>query len=513
MPRLYASTRVLLTLAATLALLLEERRPGCAAELESAHAVYADKLADAKEGVQRAEGLLFVVVEIADASKMREETLQARCLLRTVELLRYFASDHSRDADGTETKDVPATNAVLRQFPFLLAECRQVNPRFATRNIELKNISSRVLVNGAFGKTRRFVTALAESDFDKQVAAMPPAAPAIDETLAHLRKRMASLREDQPSEVASLLLRCGAVEDVLSLANDESWLEFSLSSFGQPRWDSVELYERWQSAHDLVAAPETSVRDIRQLLRDWPGFPPALRWLSRNSLNDQQHAAAVNFGLLSLIDELKSEETNRDVVAMLEQWETVTKSAHGLVEYSRLLGEVLKAELPEGVRQPDHPSAKLVSRVWRTCGHVNIPDLQDNAQTKKAESAVDRIRNAKDLGTASKLFHDAIAENPVDATTWEAMGNVLLASDAPLAAIPFLTQSLRIAPDSTSARLSLATCYQRLGHDQLRRGAAFSALVQPSITDAERESALVHMQETGVASEKPAQPSIPASKP
>ncbi len=512
MPRLIASTRVLLTMAATLALLIGERRPGCAAELESAHTVYADKLADAKEGVHRADGLLFVVVEIADASKLRDEALQARSLLRTVELLRHYASDHSREVDGTETKESPATNSVLRQFPFLLAECRQVNPRFATRNIELKNISSRVLVNRLSGKTRRYVTALAESDFDKQVASMPLAVPAIDETLTHLRKRISSLREDQPSDAASLLLRCGAVEDVISLANDESWLEFSLSSFGQPRWDSVELYERWQMAHDLVAAPETSVREIRQLLRDWSGFPPALRWLSRNSLNEQQHAAAVNFGLLSLIDELKSEETNRDVVSMLEQWEAVTKSARGLSEYSQLLDAVRKAELPDGLKQSDHPSAKLVLRVWRTCGHINLPDSRGTAHPKKAESAVDRIHKAKDLGAASKLFHDAIAENPVDATTWAAMGDVLLAADASLAAIPFLTQSLRIKPTSTSARLSLAMCYERLGHDQLRRGAACSALVQPSITDAERESALAHMQ-AGTVAEKPAQSSIPVSKP
>ncbi|MCY2986739.1 MAG: hypothetical protein NTY19_02610 [Planctomycetota bacterium] len=493
--------RSVLAFVVTVGACLGQLRSGCSAELAAAHTVYLDKLTKTDEGVHRAEGLLFVIVELPDASKLREETLQSRCLLRTIELLRQYASDQPRPAD-VAAQEVPPANPVLQQFSFLLAECRRANPRFGTRNFELQDIASRTLENRPLGKKRRYVTAFAEADFDKQRDAKSSVAPDVPETLAILRPRLAALLEDESEQAATLLLRSGAIEDVLNVVNDESQLEFSLASFGEFPWDSLEFYERCQAGHDLVTAPNTSVAEVRQFLRNWPGFPPALRWLRRSYDQEQKPAMAVNFGLLALVDAAKADEGHRELIAVLDRWAKTDPSALGLTEYSRLLASVQPASLPDAVRLPEHPATQLVTRVWRTCGHLNLPEAASESRASEPASTVDRVRKAKDLTAAVKLAYDGLAKDPADAALWAAFGETLLTAEETAAAIPFLTQSLRLAPTVVRTRLSLATCYERLGHQQLRRGLALAAMLQPAVTDTEREQALAHLSEATPATTK-----------
>jgi cytochrome c-type biogenesis protein CcmH/NrfG len=467
---------------------------GLAAELATAHTVYLGSLARADEGVHRVDGLLFVILEIPDANKLRRETLEARCLLRTLELLRQYASDRPASARAA-SEPTSLANAVLRQFPFLLAECRRANPLFGTQSLELKHIASRVVENRFVGKQRRYVTAFVEGDIDKQLASHPAVAPGISETLAVLRPRLAALLEDEAEQAAAFLLRCGAIEDVLNVTNDELWLEFSLASFGTPQWDSLELYERWQAAHELVAKPDTSRAEVRQLLRNWPGFPPAVRWLCHSYRQEEKHAAATNLSLLALVDSAKLGEGQRELAADLERWSKAESEARGLAEYACLLSTVQQASLPEAARLAEHPAAQLVTRVWGTYGHLNLPEVTREACSSRPAFIYDRMPKAKDLTATVKLLYDGLAKNPSDAGLWATFGESLLAENKNAEAIPFLTQSLRLAPAVVRTRLSLATGYDRLGYQQLRRGAALAALLQPAVTDAEREQAVAHLGE------------------
>lgn len=461
-------------------------------ELESAHIVYAEKLSKAREGVHVTDALVFVVVEIAQTGKGGDEILDSKCLLRTVELLRQHAGDENEFVDGKDSN--ASDNIILRAFPFLVAECRLVNRRFATSNFELKNVSSRVLENRSIDKVHRYVTAFSREDIERQIASGTTVTPTLHETTDSLLKRLNTVIEDDQNIAIDLLLRCGAIEDALNVANDQSSLEFTLSSFAPPKIDSLDLYERWPLAQKMLSSSEVSVSDVRRLLKDWPGFPPALRWLSNYCAMEGQYASALNLRMLALVETTETDADVQELSALVNRWLQTTEYAQGLAEYAKLLTDLHNAEIPEDVLKIELPTSRIVSRVWRTYGHVNFPDIGPLAPLDPPFTISDPAKGKQDVTGSAKKFHEALNDRAGDSEVWASMGAILLEEGEPLAAIPLLTESLRLKSDSISTRIRLSKCYEQLGYEHLQRGMALLALCQPALTKPQREQALKQLQ-------------------
>ncbi len=487
---------------ATLSIPIVEAKSG---QLESAHIVYAEKLSTAAEGVHVTDGLVFVVVEIAQLGKSGDEVLGPLCLLRTLELLRHYASDRNGFVVGKDSN--ASDNIILREFPFLVAECRMVNTRFATSNFELKDIASRVLENRSIDKVHRYVTAFSTEDIERQISSGSTIAPTIDETLSCLRKRLDAVIEDDQNIAIELMLRCGAIEDTLNVANDQSSLEFTLSSFARPKIDSLDLYERWPLAQQMLSSSEVSVGDVRRLLKDWPGFPPAIRWLSESCARERQYASALNLRMLALVESTKAEADVQELSALVNRWLQTTEYAQGLAEYAKLLTDLHNAEIPKQMLKTELPTSGIVSRVWRTYGHVNFPDIGPQAPLDTPFTISDPSKGKQDVTGSANQFHEALKNRAGDSEVWSSMGAILLENGEPLAAIPLLTQSLRIKSDSVITRLRLSRCYEQLGYEHLQRGMALLALCQPSVTKPQREQALKQLQSQ--KKERATKPAVP----
>lgn len=449
-----------------LAVLLLLVVPTVADELSSAAKVYSDQHSESPEGVYSTNDLLFIVVEVADADAMKEVVLESRCLIRTAELLRQYAADH-QDADAALHQ-----NPVLEAFPFLFEACRQHNPRFATSDFQLNNVPTRILEKRRVQTRFRYVTAVTEAVFRKNINASSKEVVTVEATIKCLREYFDLLREDESEQLVNMLIRCGAIETALNIANDECSIDFTLSSFGTPKLDSLSLYEQWPVATSMLEGDNVDVKGIRRLLRDWPGFPPALRWLHHSYADQAEYAASLNFLILSQVDRRNERAENQEVTDFVRLWHRVNPEA-SLIEFAELMDAVEE----NGKKIDERLSLTLsitLERSIRTIGHLNFPmgSVLDPTEVKP-----EQIHKADSIAAAAVRFEDSISENPANAETWLAMGISLADHQDSLSAIPFLNQAMRLTPRHPEAPLRLAECYRVQGKDKLARGMALATLL------------------------------------
>jgi len=450
-----------LTLAAAIS------RPSCALaeDLSAAHQLYAKRFAKSPAGVHRHDGLVFVVVEIPDARKKTEARVQLQCLLGTSRLIRQFVTPEEQQY----------ANVILRSFPFLLDVCRELQPNFGTSDFELKNLQTRVLENQFVGEDYRYVTACVESDLHQSANLGETSAPSIEATLQCLRVQFSKLSEENPEKLVAIWLRCGAIESALNVANDECSIDFTLSSTGAPKLDSLTMYERRTTALSLLQDRNCRVGDVRRLLRDWPGFPPALRWLRRYYADEQNYAAALNTLLLSRVDP-SLETENGEVSRLVRAWHEATDESC-LDEYAVMMeafeSEDFAKQLTSKLRSLPTPAI----RVLRTIGHFNFPGGHVPGEPDATDITRKPLSHSSNNAGVIQLLCKRLQAHPADAEGWRAVGDAYSNNGHPLLAIATLTQAVRLQPNLAEAALRLAECYDQMGYHELARGMSIAVLL------------------------------------
>ena len=438
-----------------------------AQDLASAHELYSLHLLDASEGVYQKEGMIFVVVTISDASKVSKSRLQAKCLVETNNLLRQFISD----------EESQTTNSILEALPFLLETCREQDPRFATSNFNFKNLKVRILANRLIGDDFRYVTACMESDFRDQVVIEGSSTVSIDATRQCLRSQLDSFRDENPQKSISLLLRCGAVEPALNVANDESSIDFTFSSVGSPKIDSLAMYQRWPDAIGMLKSEKCEVAQVRHLLRDWPGFPPAFRWVHRHYKDQGKHTASLNALFMARVI-ASSDSIDSEFADQVRSWHQDVNQPC-LIEYAKLVTNLETKEFRSRIEKEASSMPPVVSRALNTLGHFNFPSGHVPSNPEETGVNAAQISSSTSIGEATQLFSKAIAVHSTDSQIWSAIGASHIEHNQHLFAILFLNQAMRLEPANTQTKLRLCECYENLNFDRLAVGMAISAILTP----------------------------------
>lgn len=434
---------------------------------DEAHETYREKFARAAEGVHVQGQTLFVVVAIPGADSLAEELLESRALLRSAALVRQYAREAgwTRPGEGT---------ALLEKHPAVLEECRKVVPHFGEPRLDFR-VPSQLLEQGRKGGVWRYAVAIDRQALRRAIPEGAKESPSLVEVVACLKKRLTAAKRENARELPALWIRLGAVEEALRTANEALGRTYSLVSYAATTQDTVELCTECLAANRALFAGTATGNDLGRMLERLPGFPPALRRLADDYAEADRFAAAVNLRLLSLIDGENRPENIGKLLEVLRRWEqSAPSAAPALQQYGRLIEALSKTERSWVFADP--AAEKASHRVWLTFGHVNFPP----------RSAEKRPLQEPAAGPWTTL-----KDGPDKADAWLAAGEAV--TGPPLAAVPLLVQAVRLDPAGFASRSLLAKIYEKLGHDRLSQGLAWSALLALDEKELEKNPAAVEM--------------------
>jgi tetratricopeptide (TPR) repeat protein len=450
--------------------------------LANAFEIYSQAFPNPKRGLYFEGELAFVVVILEKAKQLDSDKLEKASLLETLRTLR------EADIDAKVSKDLPPTsNDLLDTFDFLKFECRKVDALFATRRVQFNKIKSRVIESKFLGSDFRQCTALKASDLHESWR--ETATPTLSDTVIALKRRIESLEEEHKA-LSELWCKLGSVDEVLNLANEESWLEWPMNSFGESSGDSLDLVRMIRSIDNEKEKANRSSSELRTILQAIPGLPEAFAELAKRALESDDYARALNFSLLSQIEGKEFIKPQ----SVIMQWQSKCEAtrpqlSQGLKELGLLLDRIKINRL--AFNQIEHPAIAILKRSWNTIGNINPP--QKIPRVKRGSAASYQGKDGTKWPDIRVLddFYNSFCENPRNFVAWQELGMKAKESDDVDLAIVCLRQAIRLGSKDIQSRILLAQCYQTLGNQQLFLSTALAAALQDKGSDAKREEALL----------------------
>ena len=144
------------------------------------------------------------------------------------------------------------------------------------------------------------------------------------------------------------------------------------------------MYAAWDSANDKLAASEVADGDVRAILTQIPGFPPALRWIAEKHVASKHPVHALNLDLMVLVNGTEHHQDCQRLLGLLESWSRDSRPDAVEKEYQEMVKSFLDVKIPPSLIQ-DGAAAKVIERVWLTQGHVNFPELAAASRRNKLE--------------------------------------------------------------------------------------------------------------------------------
>ena len=446
---------------------------GETATLETAHLLYQGKYAESGEGVSEDGGLLLVVAEVPLVPGNRDAS-RARAMLRSKAVLQDHAATKYLDP---ATKPPPC--GLKAAFPQAVAFGRESVPGLGLPRFDLEAVV-RVLEDRETPAGRyRYALALRLADLLAKLPVGLHGEPGQEEVAAALDK--AWRRRERDGSLPEMCLAFGLVEDWLRLGGAAVGIDWP----GAP-WlrlpsgmDARTLAANWEKAAKLPEADGAGPEELQQALAGAPLLPGMLQWLEGLARRRGKPEEAVLWRLWQ----------EREPGISGESRSPVFPSAFlaAAAEYDRLWGEWRErpeAELP-------FPGGKTVSPLmasWRCFGHADFAG--ENRELPSAYRTAQRLYDqGKDIDRIVSLAAQSAEAAPGHPDGWALLGQALFARGETVAAIPFLTQALWLAPGDADTRAFLALAYRQAGCPALALGLAASARFAGAGTEWSRRKA------------------------
>ena len=433
--------------------------------MENAHVTYKDSYSTSPPGVYENGEILFAIVEFAVEGRS-EDAMEARAVFALRDALRNYAAEHYTSAE------TPPEPVLLSLFPKLLPLLQTVNPELGVFPLNY-NGPLRELVDEKRGEKYRYAVALPKDKLESSLPVVRHAVPediAVERALQALWKRL-----ERRNQLAILCNTLSLPEDRLRIANVELCRSLNADSLC---WGVVSPH-RLYAAHSRFAklGDRPSLESLAAVSDGLPISSCSLAvWADSDDVTSWN---SLNAYLLALAD-----KDNRD--AMLNRLSVSTDDS--TKEYSAWLSQLAVKPWPELLH--DVTPGPVVVASWSTMGHANFPEHTPAAETPEYREAKQLFDAGQELPRLTELLLRSLEISPRHAPSWTLLGNALRAADAQQDAVWPLMQALRLTPDSSETRASLALVYHAANRKEWAIGMAASVLAFPEASEWSRKKAL-----------------------
>lgn len=445
--------------------------------LAQAHVVYKEQYSASPSGVYENGDVLFVIAELAKeeqsterTARMRLQQSRGRAMLASNKLLRAYIIEKFPPPENPPPKPF-----LIETFPKLLPLLRAAEPKmgvFSWQETWQYNGPARILQNESVGDIYRYVVAIPSTGLENTIPDVQRDGPDDPTVERALQTAWSSLAKD--GKLSMMYDALDLPEDRLHLANDELRRRVNADSLCWGVFSPRKLQIAERRIATLNARPALgTLKEISKDapvsargLADWADSGDAPLW---NALNarlltlDDEEIRAISLGHISKPGESPTEK------------------------YAVCLSALAAHPWPELLH--DAKPGPVVTVAWRTLGHANFPDAAPDTETPEYREAKELYDAGRELPRLVGLLACSLETSPRHAASWALLGNALRANDTPQDAVWPLVQALRLSPNDTNTRASLALAYQESDRPEWAVGMAASVLAIPDASEWSRKKA------------------------